>query len=166
VQLDVGTTTLFVTHDQEEALAVADRVGVMNGGRIEQIGPPEEVYARPATPFVAGFVGLTNRVPAEVRDGHAHVLGARLPLVDPGQPAGAATAFVRPEDVVLEPDAHGPATVVTTSFLGALRRTTAVLDDGTTLLAQRSAADGVDVRPGDRVAVRVRPVPVVAGPST
>src|SRR5215213_11009031 len=63
IQLEVGTTTLFVTHDQEEALAVADRVGVMRAGRLEQIGPPDEVYARPASPFVAEFVGLTNRIP-------------------------------------------------------------------------------------------------------
>src|SRR2546427_5504921 len=60
VQLEVGTTTLFVTHDQEEALAIADRVGVMNKGRLEQLGPPTTIYSRPATPFVAEFVGLTN----------------------------------------------------------------------------------------------------------
>ena len=71
VQLEVGTTTLFVTHDQEEALAVADRVGVMNAGRLEQIAPPAELYAHPASRFVAEFVGLSNRVPAEVPDGTA-----------------------------------------------------------------------------------------------
>lgn len=64
VQTEVGTTTLFVTHDQEEALAVADRVGVMNRGRLEQIATPVELYAAPASPFVAEFVGLSNRVPA------------------------------------------------------------------------------------------------------
>ncbi len=58
VQLEVGITTLFVTHDQEEALAIADRVGVMHSGRIEQLGPPTTIYSRPATPFVAEFVGL------------------------------------------------------------------------------------------------------------
>ena len=62
VQLEVGITTLFVTHDQEEALAIADRVGVMRAGRLEQLGPPIEVYSQPATPFVAEFVGLTNRL--------------------------------------------------------------------------------------------------------
>jgi putative spermidine/putrescine transport system ATP-binding protein len=66
VQLEVGITTLFVTHDQEEALAIADRVGVMREGRLEQLGTPTEVYARPATPFVAEFVGLTNRLAASV----------------------------------------------------------------------------------------------------
>src|SRR2546428_5961234 len=69
VQLEVGITTLFVTHDQEEALAIADRVGVMNKGRLEQLGPPTTLYPRPATPFVAAFVGLTNRLPGVVRGG-------------------------------------------------------------------------------------------------
>ena len=63
VQLEVGTTTLFVTHDQEEALAVADRVGVMNRGRLEQLAPPSQLYANPASHFVAEFVGLNNRRP-------------------------------------------------------------------------------------------------------
>src|SRR5712664_1350335 len=83
VQLEVGTPTLFVTHDQEEALAIADRVGVMNAGRIEQLGPPVEVYSRPATPFVASFVGLTNRLAGMVRGGAVDVRGTRLPLVQP-----------------------------------------------------------------------------------
>src|SRR5207249_7276675 len=69
VQLEVGTTTLFVTHDQEEALAIADRVGVMNKGRLEQLGSPTVIYSRPATPFVAEFVGLTNRLDGVVRGG-------------------------------------------------------------------------------------------------
>src|SRR4029077_8049430 len=83
VQLEVGTTTLFVTHDQEEALAIADRVGVMNVGRLEQLGPPTEIYSRPATPFVAEFVGLTNRLAGVVKGGEVEVRGARLPLVKP-----------------------------------------------------------------------------------
>ena len=70
IQLEVGITTLFVTHDQEEALAIADRVGVMQLGRLEQLGPPTLVYTRPATPFVAEFVGLTNRLAGTVECPH------------------------------------------------------------------------------------------------
>ena len=69
IQIAVGTTTLFVTHDQEEALALGDRVGVMSAGRLEQIAPPAELYDRPKTAFVAEFVGLTNRLSGEARDG-------------------------------------------------------------------------------------------------
>src|SRR6202050_3905727 len=84
IQLEVGITTLFVTHDQEEALAIADRVGVMREGRIEQLASPTEVYSRPATAFVADFVGLSNRLAGEVRAGE--VTGSRRtpPLLQPG----------------------------------------------------------------------------------
>ena len=96
IQLEVGITTLFVTHDQEEALAIADRVGVMREGHLEQLAPPTEVYSRPATPFVAEFVGLSNRLTGEVRGGEVTVRGRTLPLVEsrcarrPGGSAGAA----------------------------------------------------------------------------
>src|SRR5215213_6570065 len=66
IQIEVGTTTLFVTHDQEEALALADRVGVMSAGQLQQIAPPAELYERPRTAFVAEFVGLTNRLPGTI----------------------------------------------------------------------------------------------------
>ena len=82
IQLEVGITTLFVTHDQEEALAIADRVGVMRDGRLEQLAPPTDVYSRPATPFVAEFVGLTNRLDGVVSGSTVTVRGCELPLVD------------------------------------------------------------------------------------
>src|SRR3954471_19918244 len=69
IQTSVGTTTLFVTHDQEEALAVADRVGVMRAGKLEQLASPAEIYQKPASAFVADFVGLSNRLPGEVSGG-------------------------------------------------------------------------------------------------
>jgi putative spermidine/putrescine transport system ATP-binding protein len=96
VQLEVGITTLFVTHDQEEALAIADRVGVMQAGKLEQLGPPMEIYSRPATPFVAEFVGLTNRIPGDVKFGSVEVRGTQLPLVQKDVPTGPAVALVRP----------------------------------------------------------------------
>jgi putative spermidine/putrescine transport system ATP-binding protein len=89
LQLRLGITTLFVTHDQDEALSMADRVGVMRGGRLEQIAPPEQVYAWPATPFVAEFVGTVNRIPGRiVADAVVEVLGQRLPVVTVGPSDG------------------------------------------------------------------------------
>ncbi|UZJ26231.1 ABC transporter ATP-binding protein [Rhodococcus antarcticus] len=160
IQQEVGTTTLFVTHDQEEALAVADRVGVMRAGRIEQIAAPHEVYSRPATAFVADFIGLSNQVPGSVSGGAAHLLGTRLPLVDPATADGPVTIFVRPEDVHLHEDDAGTATVLSSSFLGAVRRTTVTLPDGTTVVSQHASP----LVPGDRVRVELDVVPVVCSP--
>src|SRR5437773_1796546 len=79
IQIMVGITTLFVTHDQEEALAMGDRVGVMSAGHLEQIAAPTELYDRPKTRFVAEFVGLTNRIPGTAGDGVVELLGTRVP---------------------------------------------------------------------------------------
>jgi putative spermidine/putrescine transport system ATP-binding protein len=160
VHVEVGTTTLFVTHDQEEALALADRVGVMREGRLEQVATPDEVYRRPASAFVADFVGLSNRLPGEVRSGVVSVLGTPLPLVDQDTPDGPAVALVRPESVDVRPDPDGPAAVVTTSFLGSTSRVTLVLPDGIGLVAQVASARLAELRPGTPVRVRLSPVPV------
>jgi putative spermidine/putrescine transport system ATP-binding protein len=165
VQLEVGITTLFVTHDQEEALAIADRVGVMRDGRLEQLAPPTEVYARPATSFVAEFVGLTNRLPGTVSGSVVTVRGRDLPLVDPGTPAGPVTALVRPEAVSLAADAAGDpgpltGTVITTTFLGATSRVTVDLGD-VTILAQLPTSEAAELSAGRRVALSIRPDPVL-----
>jgi putative spermidine/putrescine transport system ATP-binding protein len=165
VQLEVGITTLFVTHDQEEALAIADRVGVMNKGRLEQLGPPTVVYSRPATPFVAEFVGLTNRLAGVVRGGEVEVRGTRLPLVQPDAADGPAIALVRPETVSLEADGKsvpGPlvGNVIATSFLGATSRVTVDLGDAT-VLAQLTTTDASKMPPGTRVRLVLRPDPVL-----
>ena len=89
LQQRLHTTTLFVTHDQEEALSMADRVGVMRDGRLEQVAAPGELYAHPATAFVAEFVGTMNRIPGELEgDGRVHVLGSTLPTKG-NQPEGS-----------------------------------------------------------------------------
>jgi len=165
VQLEVGITTLFVTHDQEEALAIADRVGVMNAGHLEQLGPPTEVYTRPATPFVAEFVGLTNRLPGEVKNGVVEVRGARLPLVQPDAPQGPAIALVRPEAVSLATDGAttaGPlvGTVIAVAFLGATSRVTVDLGD-LRVIAQMPTATAASTPAGTRVRLAFRDDPVL-----
>ena len=108
VQLAEGITTLFVTHDQSEALAVADRVAVLNAGRLEQVDVPQIVYAHPATPFVAEFVGVMNTVP--VADGRIAPGAARA---GPG-PARRRCASAR--------RTASAGTVLTSTFLGAVTR--------------------------------------------
>ncbi len=161
VQLEVGTTTLFVTHDQEEALALADRVGVMRAGRLEQIAPPEELYSKPRTEFVAEFVGLTNRLPAYVSGGAATVAGSRLPTLAGSVEEGRGTALVRPEQIHVRADTDGNAVVSASSFLGAISRLTVTTDDGAHLVSQipRTSVQGVTA--GDRVAVLIDPAPVL-----
>jgi putative spermidine/putrescine transport system ATP-binding protein len=165
IQLELGITTLFVTHDQEEALAIADRVGVMRDGRIEQLAPPTEVYSRPATSFVAEFVGLTNRLPGEVRNGSVTVQGCVLPLVDSATPDGAALALVRPEAVTVTSGTDqepGPlvGTVIAITFLGAMSRVTVDLGT-TTVMAQLPTSDATALVAGSRVTLSIRPDPVL-----
>jgi putative spermidine/putrescine transport system ATP-binding protein len=165
IQLEVGITTLFVTHDQEEALAIADRVGVMKDGRLEQLAPPTEVYSRPATSFVAEFVGLSNRLAGEVRGGEVHVRGCTLPLVE-DVPDGPVVALVRPEAVTLAsraPDSGSSpliGTVIAITFLGATSRVTVDLGDAR-VLAQLPTSEATALSAGSRVTLAIRPDPVL-----
>jgi putative spermidine/putrescine transport system ATP-binding protein len=163
VQLEVGTTTLFVTHDQEEALAVADRVGVMSQGKLEQLAAPADLYANPATPFVAEFVGLNNKVPAEVSGGQAHLLGTSVPALEGSVAKGLA--MVRPESVTITADPAGSSTISSVAFLGPTSRVYATLDDGAVISAQMASSQAKAFTPGDPVTVGLEPtgVLVVAG---
>ncbi|RLP79188.1 ABC transporter ATP-binding protein [Mycetocola lacteus] len=156
IQLDLGITTVFVTHDQEEALAVADRIAVMNAGKIDQIGTPEELYRRPETGFVANFIGQSTLLTALVHEGRIALLGREIDLTDPLPEGALARVRVRPENLALESFEHGegePGAVVTTSFLGSLRRTTVHLDSGLSIVVQHSAEDTPEVE--SRVRVRL-----------
>nr|WP_221377354.1 ABC transporter ATP-binding protein [Actinoplanes polyasparticus] len=158
IQTEVGTTTLFVTHDQEEALAVADRVGVMRSGKLEQLAAPADIYLTPATPFVAEFVGLSNRLPGRVVGQEVEVLGTLLPLLAPASPA-AVTALVRPESVQVTPETDGNGRVLTTSFLGPISKVTVTVGD--VLVVAQVATDRLgSLTPGTPVRVTLQPVPV------
>jgi putative spermidine/putrescine transport system ATP-binding protein len=143
----------------------------MKEGHIEQLDAPTEVYSRPATSFVAEFVGLTNRLAGTVSGTTVTVRGRDLPLVDQSTPPGPATALVRPEAVTLASqgaDESGPLTgaVIAVTFLGATSRVTVDLGD-TTILAQLTTSDAAALSAGSRVSLTIRPDPVlVSGGST
>jgi putative spermidine/putrescine transport system ATP-binding protein len=167
IQMNLGITTLFVTHDQEEALAVADRVGVMRAGQLEQIDAPEILYTRPRTAFVAEFVGLTNRLPGIASGESATVLESVVPLLPGSVSAGPVTVLIRPESIRLtaaQRGAPGPnsALVEPISFLGAHGRVHARLADGTLLLAQVPSSAATQLAVGDDVVATVEPVPALA----
>jgi putative spermidine/putrescine transport system ATP-binding protein len=162
IQIMLGITTLFVTHDQEEALAMGDRVGVMSAGRLEQIAPPSELYDRPKTRFVAEFVGLTNRVPGTASDGVVDLLGQRVPLLPGSAGPGPVEALVRPEAIRIVPDETGDARVVAVSFLGSVCRAQIALPDETIVAGQLSAAEAEGLTQGTAVRVSVVPSPVFA----
>ncbi len=136
-----GLTTVFVTHDQEEALDLADRIAILNRGCIEQLGRPLDVLDRPASAFVAGFVGQANRIAGQVRQGRFHVAGADLAA--PGVADGAALAFVRPDQ--FRPVADGEAGLEARLERGIPRGPALWLDcvapDGQVLEAAVSRAD-------------------------
>ena len=128
IQREIGTTFVFVTHDQGEAMTMADRIAVMNEGRIEQIGTAEEIYRRPASRFVADFIGESNFIEVELADGAVVTVRDRIPLTaDLRQTSsGPGTLMVRPESARLVPASEGDpgllGTVIKISFLGSVTR--------------------------------------------
>jgi len=163
LQLRLGTTTLFVTHDQEEALSMSDRVGVMQSGKLEQVATPDELYSRPATAFVAEFVGTMNRLPGELSgDGTAiSVIGLTVP-VQPGGPAsGAVDALVRPENLTVTPSETGDGIVTVRTFLGAVTRLTVRLSGDTEVVVDVATTSAADLTPGTAVQVGLPAAPVL-----
>ncbi|MGN6607288.1 MAG: ABC transporter ATP-binding protein [Jatrophihabitans sp.] len=169
IQLELGVTTVFVTHDQEEALSMADRVAVMNAGRLEQADAPAELYHRPATTFVARFVGSMNHLPGTLigRDQvRVHASGQLLPLMATQESgAGAVRVLVRPEAITVTPDADGDGVVVLTAFRGATTRVQVLLGNGTELAADVAQHQAVRLPAGERVSVTVHDQPVLVEPA-
>ena len=162
IQSQTGITTLFVTHDQEEALVVADQVAVMRAGAVVQVDTPQGLYQRPRDEFVATFIGATNRVRALAPDGTALVDGwGPVPLL-PGSAQGEVTLLVRPEHVrVGAADSRG-ARVADVSFLGTHAQVRVALPGRLDVVAQLRVDDAASLRPGDAVGLTLDTVPALA----
>jgi spermidine/putrescine transport system ATP-binding protein len=162
LQSRLGTTFVMVTHDQTEALSISDRIVVMHKGRIEQIAAPPELYDRPATRFVAGFIGTMNILQARPRDGHPNMVAEGLPIAVAGATGiqfGLITVGIRPEDLEIEPEAAtgtAPAKVSNTVFHGRMLRLHAMLGNTQIVIDVPRRGDGVPLRPGDVAHVRLR----------
>jgi putative spermidine/putrescine transport system ATP-binding protein len=135
IQRQLGITTIYVTHDQEEALSLSDRIVVMSAGHVEQLGTPFEIYNFPQTPFVASFVGTLNVLPASVLDasaGRLEVDGQEIrtarPIAD-GLPGAPIKIAIRPETIAIATNGHSNGanhlrgTVEDVMFLGSIVRT-------------------------------------------
>jgi spermidine/putrescine transport system ATP-binding protein len=164
IQREVGITFVYVTHDQEEALAMSDRIAVMHDGVVEQLGAPEEIYEHPVKSFVAGFIGISNLLAATVEDGGVRLSGGRLvpaPVPD-GLAAGTEVQLsVRPEKLwidELEPGmAEVEGTIAQRVYLGTATQLIVELGPGARLVAleQNTARARADDRweLGDRVRI-------------
>ncbi|HYB85735.1 MAG TPA: ABC transporter ATP-binding protein [Streptosporangiaceae bacterium] len=169
LQQRLGITTLFVTHDQEEALSMADRVGVMKDGMLEQIAVPSELYTRPATAFVAEFVGTMNRIPGELSSGGQATALGTVTDVQAGcadVPAGPVDVLVRPENLRIAAIAGGNGIVTSRTFLGSVTRISVLLSGDVTVQVDVPSATADQLAPGASVQVSLDGSPVqVAGRS-
>ena len=165
IQRSVGITTVYVTHDQEEAMAVSDRIAVMNLGEIQQIGTPQAIYQRPANLFVASFIGRTNILNGEIRmeNGQPMLMlcgGYTVPmntLLDEEKKDQKCLVSVRPEEFVISPDGEGvPATVTSSTFLGLNMHYFLRLDNGTDVQVIQEAELDSRLADGEKIHLRVK----------
>src|ERR1700677_1906083 len=164
LQQRLGTTTLFVTHDQEEALSIADRVGVMKDGRLEQVAEPSQLYDQPATAFVAEFVGTMNRIPGELQGSHdVSALGAVVPVH--GDTAsglsGDVDVLVRPEGLEIAVQSGGNGIVAHKTFLGSVTRVSVLLSGDVTVKVDQPSTVAAAMSPGTSVQVSLPGMPVL-----
>ncbi len=157
LQRRLGLTTILVTHDQEEANAAADRMAVLNEGRVLQVGAPAELYDRPANRFVAGFLGTANLVQGTVENGLFRAGAIAFPAAE--APHGAATLALRPQALSLDRNGGGlPARVQRAEFLGGLVRYTLDLGEGISLTAEEAHLRGHQpIAPGSAIGVTFDP---------
>ena len=158
LQTELGITTMFVTHDQEEALAISDRVGVMSNGRLEQLATPREVYRRPSSAFVARFVGSMNELAATVLGPDCVAVGdyrINVPA-NPGPVGSNVRLLVRPEDFRLDATGAGlPGVVTLCTFQGASTVVGVRLQSTGTTVSVHTSGAGATVAPGDAVTVAI-----------
>jgi len=157
VQRATGITTILVTHDQGEALAIADRVAVMQAGRLEQVATPRELYDSPATPFVAGFVGSVNRLTVTAQGHGTWLVLDRLVAAAASAPPGAlGEALIRPEQVDVRAAEEGQWTVTEVTFAGPLTRVSLARADGQRVDADLVSAAAAAITVGQRAALTLR----------
>ncbi|HEU6448366.1 MAG TPA: sulfate/molybdate ABC transporter ATP-binding protein [Verrucomicrobiae bacterium] len=167
---EIHITTLFVTHDQEEALEVADRVAILRDGKIEQIGTPEEIYDHPATPFVYDFLGNVNLFSGRVREGSVEIGESKFDVPETaGETDANVAAFVRPHDIRITRQSDGtrtfPARVIRCNAAGPLANLELErLDGGGAFTAQLSKEEFQQLQPkaGEQVFVGLKNVKVFA----
>jgi len=156
IQLELGITTLFVTHDQEEALTISDRVGVMSNGRLEQIDIPDVLYNNPASTFVANFVGTMNHIPTIASGDTVDIFGKKIRVKNSKGVNGSVSALVRPESIeVTRTSGSGNAKIITRSFLGASSQIICQTAEGAVIQALMPSHESGDLHPGEDVTLNV-----------